>query len=151
MVNRTLAIASLLCGLLALGCSGSSFDSCEVVGDCIEKGHSCPGGQELFCNLDDGASGVCDCRASGSGGTGGSGGGGTGGNMGTGGGGGTGGTAAEPCGGDTECTPEAPSHCGTLCQDICGRFENFEAAGCGENNRCFCVCVEGTGVCTDPL
>jgi len=147
MGNRTLATASLLCGLLALGCSGTtSLNSCVEVEDCIEKGHSCPGGQDLFCNRDS----VCDCEASGSGGTGGSGGGGTGGNMGTGGG-GTGGTDAQSCGGDTECTPEAPSHCGTLCRDDICPDENFEAAGCGDDNRCFCVCPPGTGVCEDPL
>ena len=85
--------------------------------------------------------------------------GGTGGDMGTGGtagdvgtGGTAGGTGAEDCGGDTECTFDSPSHCGTLCQGICGGFEFFWSAGCGPDDRCFCVCTEEAGVCTeDPL
>jgi len=56
----------------------------------------------------------------------------------------------EACGADTECNPEAPSECGTLCQDICGGFDNFDSAGCGDDNRCFCVCLPAAGVCTEP-
>ena len=81
--------------------------------------------------------------------------GGTAGDMGTGGTAGdmgTGGTGAEACGGDTECTFDSPSHCGTLCQEICGGDEFFWSAGCGPDDHCFCVCTEEAGVCTEePL
>lgn len=81
--------------------------------------------------------------------------GGTAGDMGTGGTAGdmgTGGTGAEACGGDTECTFDSPSHCGTLCRDICGGGDDpYDSAGCGDDDRCFCVCYEDAGICTDPL
>lgn len=53
------------------------------------------------------------------------------------------------CGADCACDPESPSICGTICIDpICGGFENFDTAGCGQDGRCVCICVEN--VCTDP-
>lgn len=73
---------------------------------------------------------------------------GTGGTGGMGGGGGAGGSNA--CGADQECTQDAPSICGTICIDpICGGDDNFDTAGCGDDNRCVCICVEG--LCSDPV
>ena len=82
-MQRLPLICLCLAGLSWSGCPGTPFDnSCLSVEECVEKGHSCPGGQDLFCNGDTGFPGVCDCRASGTGGAGGSGGGGTGGSGG---------------------------------------------------------------------
>jgi|GEM_PF-2244975 len=63
-------VGALLVGMLGIAC-GSSDTPCENVADCVEAGHSCSAGQELFCNQSEG--GVCDC-AGGTGGTGGTGG-----------------------------------------------------------------------------
>jgi hypothetical protein len=97
------------------------------------------------CDLSRGAC-VCDCDTSAVGGSGGAGSGGVGGAGGVG---GIGGAPASLCGADTECTPDAPSICGTICIDpICGGFENFDTALCGDGGRCVCICMEGT--CADP-
>lgn len=109
-----------------------------IVGSLTLMGQSCNGDG----SGGGGTTGVAgmggDAGMGGAGATGGSGG------MGIG---GTGGVDPFACGADTECDPEFPSPCGTLCQDICGGFENFDTAGCGEDNRCFCSCVEG--ICSE--
>jgi hypothetical protein len=52
------------------------------------------------------------------------------------------------CGSDCQCDPATPSICGTICIDpICGGFENFDTARCGDDGRCVCICVEN--LCTD--
>jgi hypothetical protein len=72
-MKALVAVGGLLLGLLAIGCSQDPNIGCENgdVDECLAKDVSCPRGQELFCNYDEGA--ICDCRE-GSGGSGGSGG-----------------------------------------------------------------------------
>lgn len=152
-VLATLASASLL---IAPTCSESVEEIIDAV-RCTSDA-DCVGGCETLCldapvlssECNEAASTcVCDCDTSGAGGAGG-GGGGTGGSGADGGAGGMAGTPGSTCGGDTECTPEAPSHCGTLCiEPICGGIDNFDTAGCGENGRCICLCIEGD--CSEPL
>ena len=134
MTHATPIFALIICALLTLGCPSSSGDENDG-GMGGEAGSGAMGGN----------GGTAGGGAMG-------GGGGEAGSGAMGGGGGTaggGGSAGETCGADTACTPDAPSECGTLCQDICGGFENFLDAGCGEDNRCFCVCAPTAGVCTE--
>jgi len=57
-ISRLLMIVSLG---LAGGCgSADPVIGCIATQDCIAKEHSCPTGQELFCNFSLG--GICDCR-----------------------------------------------------------------------------------------
>ena len=120
MVHKATLIVLLVCGLFTLGCSSADDEGMDG-GMGGEMGTGGSGG---------------DAGSAGAGGEAGSG--------------GVGGSGGEACGADTECNPEAPSECGTLCQDICGGDDNFDSAGCGDDNRCFCVCLPAAGVCTGP-
>ena len=106
--------------IVAIAC-GSSGIPCIDVEDCILQNNSCPAGQELFCNFEEGA--VCDC-AGGSGGAGGTGG--AGGMGGTGGG-------AESCVLSNECNPFEIYDCDTPCQGFCGSSGTEAYGDCGTN------------------
>ena len=75
-ISGLLMIVSL--GLAAACSSEDPYVGCIDTQDCVDKGNSCPAGEELFCNFSLG--GICDCEG-GAGGTG-----------------GTGGTCGEGCG-----------------------------------------------------
>lgn len=140
---RILTLLGAASLLIAAPCdSGSDEAPCTSDTECsVVCAELCLEDPVILAECDD-ALGTCNCECdtSGAGGSGGVGGSGGSGGMGTG---GTGGADPSACGADTECDPAFPTPCGTLCQDICGGFENFDSAGCGDDNRCFCTCLEG--------
>lgn len=135
--------AALVTGESCSESDGGGAVPCMSDGECgVVCAADCGDDRVISADCND-VTGVCDCECdiSGAGGTGG-GAGGMGGGSGAGGG-------ADACGADTECTPDAPSICGTICIDpICGGLENFDTALCGDDGRCVCICIAGD--CSDP-
>lgn len=145
-MNRALVVAMFLISIQ--GCSDTNGGPPPCVSN-VECGVICA----ATCAPDSVVSAVCDsglmtcdceCDSSGSGGSGGSvGAGGAGGSGGVSGTGGTGGVDLS-CGASTECDPEFPSNCGTICiEPICGGIDNFDTARCGDDGRCECICLSG--------